>query len=996
MKMVTFNEDSRVKIPAIIHLSRLGYEYILKNGLIENVLIDKDTNIFINIFKKFCDKKNLDYEKELKKINELLSYDDLGEAFYKYLIENLIDFNNFEENYFNVVSELTFKKDEDEFRPDITVLINGIPLIFIEVKKPNNFDGMNAEKKRLISRFKNKNFKKFFNEILFMIYSNNMEYVDQKDTLIGSFYTTPSLEPKFNYFREEDKSIYQKFNEIDEETENFILKDNNLVVIKHSPEYKENKSHLTPLNKFLSSLLNKERLKFILKYAIAFVNKKEKQKHIMRYPQIFATFAIKNHLDKGNKKGIIWHTQGSGKTALSFYNVKFLNDYFAEKNKLAKFYFIVDRLDLLKQARDEFLARGLVVKTIQNKEEFVKELSLNTPIRNDSGKLEITVVNIQKFDTLNIKPHYDLNIQRVYFIDEAHRSYNPKGTFLWNLYSIDKDAVFIAFTGTPLLKKEYKSTDIFGDYIHKYYYNLSIKDGYTLRLIREEIEANYKVKLKEILEEIEIQKGSVKSKDITSHKNFVKPMLEYIIKDLENFRRLHNEKVGGMVVCDTSEQARALFKAFNEKIMFEKEKFFSIEKSKYKEKFKVKSAALILHDEDTKAIRENKIDDFKEGKIDLLIVYNMLLTGFDAPILKKLYLTRVIKAHNLLQTLTRVNRPYKDFKYGYIVDFANIKDEFDKTNRLYWQELQNELGDEVEKYSEIFKSSEEIEKELKEIEEFLFSFDTENLEVFSEEIREIEDIEKIREIIKKLEHLKELFNIAKLYGYEKITKKMDIFKINKMLSETKNYLALLRAKEAINKDFGEILNIALEDVIFEFAKVKEEELKLADELKEVLKNVREEFIRNFDKDDVKYISLKEELEELLKKKNIFEATTEEIKENIPLLKEIYKKIKALNSANERLSRKYKNDKKFAKIHKKLRDKLNKKETEIREKLLKLKEKADEMVLNRSDIITQEEIFKGVLLKDIVNEFKDYNLKYDDFMYIGNLIVNEYISEYRAS
>jgi len=989
MKTAIFNEDSRVKIPAIIHLSRLGYKYVSKNAK-----IDKDTNIFIDIFKKFCEKKHLDYKKELRKINDLLSYDDLGEEFYKYLISNLIDFDNFEENYFNVVSELTFKKDEDEFRPDITVLINGIPLIFIEVKKPNNHNGMNAEKERLISRFKNKNFKKFFNEILFMIYSNNMEYVDQKDTLIGSFYVTPSDEPKFNYFREEDQNIYHQFSEISEDEENFILKDNNLVVIKHSLKYKTNKSHLTPLNKFLSSLLNKERLKFILKYAIAFVNKKEKQKHIMRYPQIFATFAIKDYLDKGNKKGIIWHTQGSGKTALSFYNVKFLNDYFAKKNKLAKFYFIVDRLDLLKQARDEFLARGLMVRTIQNKEEFIKELSLTTPIRNDSGKLEITVVNIQKFDILDIKPHYDLNIQRVYFIDEAHRSYNPKGTFLGNLYSIDKEAIFIALTGTPLLKKEYKSTDIFGNYIHKYYYNLSIKDGYTLRLIREEIEANYKTKLKEILEEIEIQKGTFKLKEITSHKNFVKPMLEYIIKDLENFRRLHNEKVGGMVVCDSSQQARALYEVFNEKFIFNE--YCLAAEPKLRRNFKVEQAALILHDEDTKAIRENKIDDFKEGKIDLLIVYNMLLTGFDAKILKKLYLTRVIKAHNLLQTLTRVNRPYKNFKYGYIVDFANIKDEFDKTNKLYWQELQNELGDEVEKYSEIFKSSEEIEKELNEIREFLFEFDTENLEIFSKQIREIEDMEKIREIIKKLENLKELFNIAKLYGYEEITKKVDIFRINKMLNETKNYLSLLKDKEAINRDFSEILNIALEDVVFEFLKTKEEELKLADELKEVLKDVREEFTRNFDKDDVEYISLKEELERLLKKRNIFEATTEEIKENIPLLREIYKKIKALNRANERLSRKYKNDKKFAKIHKNLKNKLTAKEIEIQKRLLALKEKADEMVLNRSDIITQENIFKGELLKDVVNEFSDYNLKYDDLIDLEGFKDKKITNEYRAS
>lgn len=82
----------------------------------------------------------------------------------------------------------------------------------------------------------------------------------------------------------------------------------------------------------------------------------------------------------------------------------------------------------------------------------------------------------------------------------------------------------------------------------------------------------------------------------------------------------------------------------------------------------------------------------------------MLLTGFDAKRLKKLYLGRVIKRHNLLQTLTRVNRTYKNFRYGYVVDFADIRAEFDATNRAYFDELQAELGDEMEFYSDLFKS----------------------------------------------------------------------------------------------------------------------------------------------------------------------------------------------------------------------------------------------------------------------------------------------------
>ena len=103
----------------------------------------------------------------------------------------------------------------------------------------------------------------------------------------------------------------------------------------------------------------------VLKYCIAYVQEtKGIEKHIMRYPQLFATRAIAQKIDKGIKKGIIWHTQGSGKTALSYYSVPYLTDYFQKKGVVPKFYFIVDRLDLMIQAKREFTIRGLTVSTV--------------------------------------------------------------------------------------------------------------------------------------------------------------------------------------------------------------------------------------------------------------------------------------------------------------------------------------------------------------------------------------------------------------------------------------------------------------------------------------------------------------------------------------------------------------------------------------------------------------------------------------------------------
>jgi type I restriction enzyme R subunit len=274
-----------------------------------------------------------------------------------------------------------------------------------------------------------------------------------------------------------------------------------------------------------------------LQYAIAYVKESTGlQKHVMRYPQLFATKAIETKLNQGIKKGIIWHTQGSGKTALAYYNVKHLTDYYQAKGIVPKFYFIVDRIDLLVQSGKEFKSRGLVVHNINSREDFSKDIKSTSVIHNNSGKAEITVVNIQKFqdDPDVIRNNdYNLNIQRIYFLDEVHRSYNPKGSFLANLHQSDTNAIKIGLTGTPLLGDEYNSKALFGDYIHKYYYNSSIADGYTLKLIREEIETSYQLTLKKALEEVEILKGGGDKKFVYAHKKFVEPMLDYMFRILK-------------------------------------------------------------------------------------------------------------------------------------------------------------------------------------------------------------------------------------------------------------------------------------------------------------------------------------------------------------------------------------------------------------------------------------------------------------------------------
>ena len=357
-------------------------------------------------------------------------------------------------------------------------------------------------------------------------------------------------------------------------------------------------------------------------------------------------------------------------------------------------------------------------------------------------------------------------------MDEVHRSYNPKGSFLANLNESDPNAIKLGLTGTPLLGTDYNSRSLFGDYIHKYYYNSSIADGYTLRLIREEIETNYKLTLKEALKEIEILKGDADKKIVYAHEKFVEPMLKYIVEDFERSRiSMNDNSIGGMVVCDSSDQAKKMYEIFQatyaekeeDELPMAAEPIISYSEKKATER-KVKRAALILYDSGTKLERKEWVEDFKDGKYDLLFVYNMLLTGFDAPRLKKLYVGRVIKAHNLLQTLTRVNRTYKDFRFGYVVDFAGIEAQFKKTSQDYFNELQNELGDELSSYSDLFLSEEEITKKIADIKDTLFHFDTVNAENFSQQISEISDRSKMLVITKALNESKSLYNLIRLSG----------------------------------------------------------------------------------------------------------------------------------------------------------------------------------------------------------------------------------------
>ena len=1073
--MKQFSEATRVQMPAMVHLTRIGYKYFGKlSEDMRGIVYDGDTNILLQVFETQFKKLNPGHEGEyiqvLKDIRKELNDDDLGRGFYNRLKAvspiKLIDYDNIGNNTFHFTAEFTCKNGQDEFRPDITLFVNGLPLCFVEVKKPNNHGGMVAESSRMNKeRFPNKKFRRFINITQLMIFSNNMEY-DALGGVVpiqGAFYCTGARTfAPFNCFREDNPSQQKiapfhlnfPYKDIDKNVEKQILSDYNCQVIHTSSEYQTNLDFNTPTNRILTSMCSPERFLFILKYGIAYVKMEREvdgkiestdQKHIMRYQQLFASLAIRQKVSEGVKSGVVWHTQGSGKTALSYHLTFVLNDFFAKQSKVAKFYFIVDRLDLLEQATQEFEARGLVVSTANTRAELMAQFRNNQAQQGASGQAEITVVNIQRFaeDTEKVRLNdYATNLQRIFILDEAHRGYKPGGCFLANLFDADKDAIKIALTGTPLLKEERASCKVFGDYLHTYYYDKSIADGYTLKIIREDIETSYKERMSDVYDKLEalVQKKDIKKSEIIEHPSYVNELARYIMKDLKEFRQIQgDDTLGGMVICETSEQARRLYDVFQEEWEKYQPKPMKVKlpdgttvlgepQVDYKCKYRPLKAGIILHDTDDKETRKQIVKDFKKNMtIDILIVFNMLLTGFDAPRLKRLYFGRKLKDHNLLQAITRVNRPYKDMRYGFLIDFADIKRNFEETNEAYLQELnrfndidENGNGNATDTFTQVIEDKEEILSQMKQIRQTLFNYSYDNAEEFSSEISTEEDKTVLIDLRKALIAAKNMANIVRTFGDDDMKEKfakLEIAKLPELLSEVQHRIDIINQKEAfgINEETKSLINEAMMDIEFNFSKIGQEEMKLiagGAELKEKWQRTITSFTQNFDQEDPEFISLREAFMQRFREHGFVVDTIAKFNEETKALDEIIQRLQELQKRNNALVKKYKGDVKFARVHKRIREINQERKTQGRKPMFSflddeimailntIKDDIDAKVYDRNDILKKDAYFGRTVTMLINNclyqQFPQIQPDMDDYKFIQSRISQQYINQYNAT
>ncbi|GAA7733120.1 type I restriction endonuclease subunit R [Helicobacter pylori] len=1009
-----YNEITRVQVPALMHLAELGYDFISQKN---KPNLDTATNILTDSFTQAFERLNPNKNAKdvLAEMKKRLNYDDLGKRFYEYLLKSehqIIDFDNPNNNLYEMMAELPYQS----LRTDITLFINGLPLVNIEVKQPYAKKGITEEKDRHIQRYENPENKVFYNLAQIWLFSDNLPY-DEENPDQGVFYSA-SYSPIFQRFveahrlditppPENDQSHQNHQNHRSlEEIQKRILKEFNL---KDTDTLESPKD--TPTNPLLTSFCSHKRLCFILKYGISFLKEKsEFKKHIWRYAQMFASLNVLKELQKHYEtnpkdplKGIIWHTQGSGKTALTYHLTKLIRDFFSPLNKKTKFYFIVDRLDLLEQAKNEFSKRGLCVHEAENKEDLSQKLKNSSVFEGPQGNDEIIVVNIQKFKAPNeekapnedpssapkeiisktelqeaTKDNHDL--QRVFIIDEAHRSYDPKGCFYANLIECDKTAVKIALTGTPLLEdnaQDKATKNTFGNYLHTYSYTESIKDRHTLKLQLESIETSYKEKLQEIYrllqESITIEDIEVKKERIFNHERYIKEMLYYIIRDLLNFRRVNNdENLKAMVVCFSSTQAKLanlLFNEVQEKVLQENPNLKIL---------KQLQSSLILHDE--QEVKE-KIYSFKHEDTDIVFVFNMLLTGFDLPNLKRLYIHRELKDHNLLQALARVNRSYKNMSFGYLIDFVGIKENYDKTTDDYLKELNqfNQSDSNIkDNLKDMFADRETLEKDIKNAYDDLFNYPIDDIEAMTSAIVGISGMNELVKVSRAINTLKERYNLIRTSNDEKILslkEKMDIEKISKIYSMLSKKAKQLHALKNINEPKNPNDLIILEDLIalldfkIEFKERKELRFKEKEEISAKYKQAKEMLEKIPDKQDKEIQKISKELSKLIQEP-LTNHNFDGISHSYSV---IISQLKQHKEQTTNLLSKYNNDQAYVITHKRLHDRLMEENISkgIFTLLSVLKKALDVRIFKRQEILNEETTLKTAIKAELRDAFKEY-------------------------
>ncbi len=453
-------EDATVKIPALIHLTRLGYRYLPRGALLR----DPSTNILPEVFRAAVSRINgISFSDDaagalLSEIRGSLDRDDLGKSFFSGLRNSwggirLLDFEHPENNALHATAELPYINGRDRFRPDITLFVNGLPLAFVEVKTSGPKDGVRSEYERMLRRARTPSLRRFINETQIMVFSNDAEY-DENDLIPtrGAFYATSAYDDLvFNHFEESEREIFQRFAPAGPEETELILRDHHLEALADSPAFPASLSPETPTHKLLTSLFHLRRLLFFLQYGITYLETRDEEghlqlsKHIMRYPQLFAVRFLEHQLLRGSPGGI-WHVAGGARAALAAVQIRYLKDFFAAENTPVHFFYFAEDPAQARAVREILTGCGFPVDLLESESAFLRA-GLWEEAHPYPDDPRITVICLQDFAPLPLPPPRPENqsARRVCFFDGASAGYAAGSSYPALLRASDPEAVLIEF-----------------------------------------------------------------------------------------------------------------------------------------------------------------------------------------------------------------------------------------------------------------------------------------------------------------------------------------------------------------------------------------------------------------------------------------------------------------------------------------------------------------------------------------------------------------------
>lgn len=733
----SFREDERSQIPALQLLQNLGYTYLTpeealkernykkSNVILENILetqLKKINKIHFknkkhdfsdtNIKNAIKDLKDIPYDgliKTSEKVYDLLtlgkSYEQNIEGDSKSFNIKYIDWDNIENNVFHVTEEFEVERTSSNktCRPDIIVFVNGIPFVVIECKRPDIREPIKEAISQNIRNQTDDFIPKLFT------FTNILMGISSTEAM----YATTGTQEKFWALWEEDVTGDVTGVKFYAPTHT-ISTTENLKTLINKPLTKEQNNRLfldrtrsvrsffenmgerlvTEQDKAIYSLLQPKRLMDLSHKFIVFDNGEKK---ICRYQQYFAiqeTLKRVKNIDSNDIRagGVIWHTQGSGKSLTMVMLAKSLALDTEIKNP--RIVLVTDRVDLDVQINKTFTQCGKKPKQATTGANLLELI--------ESKKHDIITTVIDKFDSVIKKRDIREESNDIFIlVDESHRS--QYGSTHVNMRKVFPKACYIGFTGTPLMKKDKSTVNKFGGIIHQYTIDQAVKDKAVLPLLYESrhvlqevtqttidmlfnritqnLSEDHKVKLKKKFSRMDQlneadQKIQMIALDVADHfqKNVSSPFKAQLTAPSKEaaikYKKYFDEdgSISSEVIIsapDAREGYEDIYEEANDEVL----KFWKKMMTKYK---------------DEKDYNKSIIDSFKDGEHpQLLIVVDKLLTGFDAPKNTVLYITRNLKEHNLLQAIARVNRLYKGKDFGFIIDYYGILGNLDQALNTY-------------------------------------------------------------------------------------------------------------------------------------------------------------------------------------------------------------------------------------------------------------------------------------------------------------------------